>query len=129
MDSINERFKYLRKQCDKTQEEWASVLGITRAGICDIESGRRNVTDKHIRLLSVEPINGKFVNEEWLRTGQGEMFKPLSRSETIAGFAGELLKTEEDSFKRRLIELLAELDDAEWEMLERLAKKLTEKMD
>ena len=57
------------------------------------------------------------------------MFKPLSRSETIAGFAGELLKTEEDSFKRRLIELLAELDDAEWEMLERLAKKLTEKMD
>ena len=59
------------------QEEWGCILGISRPGVSDIESGRRNVTDKHIKLLCVEPIQGKYVNEEWLRTGQGEMFKEL----------------------------------------------------
>ena len=127
MDSINERFKELRKECKKTQEEWASLLGISRAGICDIESGRRNVTDKHIKLLSVEPVDGKYINDEWLRTGEGDMFKPLTRSETIAKFAGELMKDEEDSFRRRLIELLSELNEDEWVLIENLAKKLAKK--
>ena len=127
VDSINERFKELRKECKKTQEEWASLLGISRAGICDIESGRRNVTDKHIKLLSVEPVDGKYINDEWLRTGDGEMFKPLTRSETIAKFAGELMKDEEDSFRRRLIELLSELTEDEWVLIENLAKKLAKK--
>lgn len=129
VDSINERFKELRKECKKTQEEWASLLGISRAGICDIESGRRNVTDKHIKLLSVEPVDGKYINDEWLRTGDGEMFKPLTRSETIAKFAGELMKDEEDSFRRRLIELLSELNEDEWVLIENLAKKLAKKID
>ena len=126
MESVNNRFKQLRKACEKSQEEWGNLIGITRAGVCDIEAGRINVTDKHIKLLAIEPINGKYINVDWLLNGTGEMFVPMNRDEQISKFAGELLK-EDDSFKKRLIEALSKLDENEWELLEKIAKKLAKK--
>ena len=55
------------------------------------------------------------------------MFVSLTRSETISSFAGTLLKEEDDSFKRQLIEVLAQLNENEWEVLEGIAKKLSKK--
>lgn len=91
MNTINERFRELRRTCRKNQEEWGNILGISRPGVSDIESGRRNVTDKHIKLLCVEPICGKYINENWLRTGQGEMFIPLPEEDEFAIYVEELL--------------------------------------
>ena len=125
---INKRFRELRKMCKKSQEEWADIMGLSRSGIADIEAGRRNVTEKHIRLLSIESIDGKYINEDWLRTGDGDPFKKLTRSQVITDFAADLIK-EDDSFKTRLIEALAKLNDDEWEILENLAKDLSNKKD
>ena len=125
---INRRFRELRKMCKKSQEEWADIMGLSRSGIADIEAGRRNVTEKHIRLLSIESIDGKYINEDWLRTGDGDPFKKLTRNQVITDFAADLIK-EDDSFKSRLIEALAKLGDDDWEALERLALKLSNKKD
>ena len=68
---INERFKELRKAFGLSQEELGNKIGLSKSGISNIESGTRNVTDKHIKLICSEfPIN-----EDWLRTGAGEMRK------------------------------------------------------
>ena len=91
--------------------------------ITNYETGLRTPTDAVLKSICRE-FN---VNENWLRTGEGEMFKPLSRSETIAKFAGELMKDEDDSFRRQLVEALAQLDEKEWEVLAGIAKKLTKK--
>ena len=91
--------------------------------ITNYETGLRTPTDAVLKSISRE-FN---VNEDWLRTGEGEMSKPLSRSETIAKFAGELMKDEDDSFRRQLVEALAQLDEKEWEVLAGIAKKLTKK--
>ncbi len=125
MDEFNKRISYLIEQLGIKKTAFAERINVSQPYVSQLCSGASNPSDRTI----VDICREFNVNEEWLRTGQGEMFKPLTRSEVIAGFAGELLKTEEDSFKRRLVELLAELDESEWEMLERLAKKLTEKMD
>ena len=125
---INKRFRELRKMCKKSQEEWADIMGLSRSGITEIEAGRRNVTEKHIKLLSIEPIDGRYINEDWLRTGDGDPFKKLTRSQVITDFAADLIK-EDDSFKSRLIEALAKLGDDDWEALEKLAKKLANKKD
>lgn len=125
---INKRFRELRKICKKSQEGWADIMGLSRSGIADIEAGRRNVTEKHIKLLSIESIDGKYINEDWLRTGDGDPFKKLTRNQVITDFAADLIK-EDDSFKSRLIEALAKLGDDDWEALERLAKKLANKKD
>lgn len=125
---INRRFRELRKICKKSQEEWADIMGLSRSGITEIEAGRRNVTEKHIKLLSIKSIDGKYINEDWLRTGDCDPFKKLTRNQVITDFAADLIK-EDDSFKSRLIEALAKLGDDDWEALERLALKLSSKGD
>ena len=106
MESINERFRRLRELCGKTQTEWASILGLSRSGIADIEAGRRNVTDKHIRLLCIEPVCGKYINEEWLKTGDGEPFKKMSPEEEVASYVSDLL---EDDTENPLYEIIKEI--------------------
>ena len=125
MNELSKRISTLIESLGLKKTAFADKINVSQAFVSQLCAGTKQPSDRTIADICRE-FN---VNEEWLRTGQGEMFKPLSRSEVIADFAGELLKTEDDRFKRRLIELLAELDESEWEMLERLANKLTKKMD
>lgn len=121
--ALAERIKEIRKIKKMRQSVFGEKLGVKEATVTSWETGTRNPSEAVILAICKE-FN---INEEWLRFGKGEMLKPITRSETIAHFAGELMKDEEDSFKRRLFELLAQLDEHEWEMLERLAEKLTKK--
>lgn len=127
MESINNRFRQLRETCQKSQEEFGKVLGITKSGVSDIEREKRNVTEQHLIMLS----NWKDfpINIDWLRTGEGKMFIQRTRNQIITDFLGELIVEEDVTFKKRLIEALAELDERDWEGLEKLANKLTNKKD
>lgn len=122
---MKDRIKELRKTLGLTLEEFGARLGVKKTTISRIENGVNSITDQMFTSICRE-YN---VNEEWLRMGEGEMFSPLTRSETIAKFAGELMKDEEESFRRQLIEVLAQLDEKEWEVLEGIAKKLAQKKD
>lgn len=120
-----ERLKKTRVTLGIKQADFAKELTISQGHASDIENGRKSVSDRIVEIVVL-----KFgINEEWLRNGTGEMFVPKTRSETIAKFAGNLMKEEDSSFKRRLIEALAELDESEWEMLEKLAESLANKKD
>lgn len=123
MEPTNERFVKLRKACGKNQSEFAKILGLSRSGVTAIETGQRKVTDKHIIMLS--NWTERPINTDWLITGEGEMFLSKSRNQTITDFAGDLIKEEDESFKKRLIEALAQLDEDDWEVLERIAIKIT----
>ncbi len=122
---MNERVKELRKYLKMSQEDFGKLLGITKSGVSDIESGRRKVTEQHIFMLKSQ----KNVNEHWLRDGTGEMFVEQTRDEQIASFIGDMLKDEGESFKRRLISALANMDEVGWEALEKLVDALHEKKD
>ena len=117
-----QRFKELRKALDIKQGDFAKELAISQGHASDIENGRKAVSNRIIEILSLKYS----VNEEWLRTGNGDMFVPMTRSETIAKFAGELLK-EEESFKKRLISALAKLDEKQWEVLESIVNEIAQK--
>lgn len=119
------RFKEMRKKLKIKQGDLAKELAISQGHASDIENGRKTVSDRIMEILALK-YN---ISKEWIETGNGEMFVPKTRSETIASFAGSLMKEEEESFKRRLVEALAELDEEEWEMLEKLAQKLANKKD
>ena len=122
---MKDRIKKIRKELDLTQQEFADRIGIKRGGVANYEIGRNEPADAVISLICRE-FN---VNEEWLRTGQGEMFIQRTRNQIITDFAGDLI-TEPDSFKTRLIEGLAKLDTSDWEDIERIILKLTsEKAD
>ncbi len=119
---MNERVKEIRKALNMSGEAFGQSLGVGRATISQIESGKISLTDRNIK-----NICEKFhVNEEWLREGKGEMFVQLSRDEEIAAFVGRVQFEAEDSFKKRFIAMLSALDTEEWEVLEKMALKLYE---
>ena len=94
------------------------------------KTSKKDIPNHGFGLSIIEDICEKFnANEKWLRTGEGEMFIRKTRSETIADFMVDMLNEEEPSYKRRLIEALAELSTDEWKLLENITLKLAEKKD
>jgi transcriptional regulator with XRE-family HTH domain len=78
-ETVNERVKLLRKTLGMTQVEFAEKLGIYGGSISVIEAGvRTGVTNQNIFLICTPNRlqDGKTVNQDWLRTGKGEMFIP-----------------------------------------------------
>lgn len=120
---MNERLRKLRKTLDLTQQTFADRIGIARGNIGSYEVGKSNLSDAVISLICRE-FN---VNEHWLRTGEGEMFIELTKEEEIASFFGEVLRDEDDSFKKRLISGLAALDETGWEVLENFLNSIQRK--
>lgn len=122
---MNERLKYLRKTLDVTQQEFADRIGIKRNSYANYETGRNTPIDAIILSICRE-FN---VNEEWLRNGTGDMFLPVDRHAEIAKLTRQLLDEESDSFKNRLISVLANLTEEQWEVLADIAEKLTKEKD
>ena len=125
MDAFGERIENLIKQLGITKTKFAEKLSVSQPYISKIIISGYVPSDRLI-----EDICEKFnANEKWLRTGEGEMFIRKTRSETIADFMVDMLNEEEPSYKRRLIEALAELSTDEWKLLENNTLKLAEKKD
>lgn len=122
---MRNRIKQIRKESGLTQVEFGEKIGVKGNTVTNYETGLRNPTDA-VMLSICREFN---VNEDWLRTGQGEMFIPRTRNQIITDFAGDLIN-EPESFRTRLIEGLAKLDTSDWEDIERIVLKLVnEKAD
>ena len=72
---IGERIKELRKALGMTQEKFAERIGLKRNSVALIELGR-DTSDQTIFAICREFR----VNEDWLRTGAGDMFVPTPAS-------------------------------------------------
>lgn len=73
---INERLVQLRKSLGLSVRAFADKVNVSGGLISNIENGRRELTDRTILDICRE-FN---VNEKWLRTGEGEMFRDDERS-------------------------------------------------
>lgn len=107
----------------KSQDLFASFLGIPKANLSSYETGRRTPTDAVIQLICEKCS----VNEEWLRNGIGEPFQPENKNDEISKLFGNVLKSSDNDFKYRLINALAKLDDSGWDNLEKLLDTIYEK--
>lgn len=117
---MDERIKQLRAYLGLTQQEFAEKLGMKRNSIANYETGRNEPIDAVVALIC-KTFN---VNEQWLRTGEGEMLVQLSPSEELAAFTAQLQR--EDSFRRRFIAALSTLDPDAWDYVERFMRQLIE---
>ena len=117
--SLNERFSKIRKSLGMTQEKFGNELGLNKSSISNIEKNIRSVTDKHIKLLS-STFN---VNEEWIRTGEGEMFTPHDIDEDLAFAFGQISAVKNDKLKEALL-LLTELTDDQLICIANMVKAL-----
>lgn len=112
---MKERIRQIRKDCKLTQAMFGQRIGVKGNTIANYESGLRVPTDAAVLAICREYS----VNEDWLRTGNGEPYVKKSKSEELFAFVGDLL-TGSDTFKARLISALAKLSTEEWATLERI---------
>ena len=70
---MQERIKMLRKTLNLTQQEFGKRIGTTQNAIGNYEIGHRSPSSSVINNI----CKTFSVNEEWLRTGEGEMFLEL----------------------------------------------------
>lgn len=86
MDELKDRIRAVRKQSQfKTQESFAVALGTTRPAIASYELGKVVPSETFIQLLCSKFL----INENWLRTGEGEM-KSESDEDMLSRIAGEM---------------------------------------
>lgn len=121
---MNERIKTLRLELSLTQSEFGEKLGISQNYVWMIEKGDRVPSDRTV--ADICRVFG--VNEDWLRTGQGEKYLRLSRKETVAAYVGKILGGKVTPLEETLIEFMAETSPQEWEELARIINRFTEKM-
>ena len=124
-NSVGGRIASLRKKIGMTQEEFANSICMSRSNLSNIEKDRFTITDRVI-----DTICAKFgVNEDWLRTGEGEMFPPKTPDEEYAELLGGLLADEPESFRRKLVMNICKLSDDQIEAVRRFMRTLFEDHD
>lgn len=122
MNKINERFKQIRKDQGLTQAGFASKLNLSRSAVGNYDIGRTILTDRTIsdvcRIFNV--------NEKWLRTGVGDMYRsPIGQTNELVRLITDLIQTVDDSTKLFIIEYLKS-NDNEKELIKKIMRTVKE---
>lgn len=114
----------LRKELNLTQADFGLKINLTRSSIANIETGQRGLTDR-----TISDICRVFnVNEEWLRTGDGPMFRPKKGLDNeLAEHIADLIKTDDELTKAFILELL-KLSPEEMEVIKKILLNVNDYM-
>ena len=106
---MKDRIREVREHFRLSMEKFGSRIGIGKASISLLESGKNNPSVQTITLICRE----FGVNEQWLRTGEGEMFEQTRAS------VPDRLSTEYDLSReqRSVIEAFLDLDPQERDVI------------
>lgn len=124
METVGSRISKVVESSGLTKTAFAQRLNVGQPLVSQICADKTNPSDRTIADICRE-FN---VSEKWLRTGEGEMFVPLTRDQELAAFFGRTLSSESPEFVRRLVSVLAHLSVEEWELLEKMATKLADEI-
>lgn len=120
-DIMKDRIRVIRKKKGLTQDEFADKVNLTKNYISLVENGNRTLAERTIsdicRIFSI--------NEEWLRTGNGEM-DSLPEDEEAA-YVSELLEDSDNDFYdliKAFMKTYCESGEKEKQILKSFAKDL-----
>ena len=121
--TLAERITYIQKNSKLNQTEFGNRVGISQQYLSQICNGKKTPSDR-----TIQDICREFdVNEVWLRTGEGEPFNERTREEEIMRFAVRAAKGSE-GFRKQLAYMLSQLDEEDWENLEKIYQKQLDKI-
>ena len=99
MADIKDRIKLARTTLGKTQAEFAQAINRTQSLFARYENGTNNINDRTIADICRE-FN---VNEQWLRTGEGPMFREQDNLDNMLTADVAKLVRSSDEFTKNLI--------------------------
>lgn len=99
-----ERVKYLRKELGLTLEKFGDAIGLKKSALSLIENGKNALTEANTLSICRE-FN---VNEEWLRTGNGEWRVHLPEKDELASIVYGILQPDakNDSFYNIILSIV-----------------------
>jgi transcriptional regulator with XRE-family HTH domain len=102
--TISKRIRQLRKTLNMSQIAFAKAIHISKGYIAELECEHRRVNDRLIHLISLT----FGVNENWLRTGEGNMFFNISadKLQRMVGLFEQLPSNFQDYVMQQVEELL-----------------------
>lgn len=106
---MKDRIREVREHFGLSMEKFGSRIGIGKASISLLESGKNNPSVQTITLICRE----FGVNEQWLRTGEGEMFEQ-TRASVLDRLSTEYNLSRE---QRSVIEAFLDLDPQERDVI------------
>lgn len=109
---LKERLKEIRKMKQLTQDEFGKKIGISNTAVSKIERGENNLSEQNIISICREFD----VNEQWLRTGEGDIFLEIPREDIFIEAAVSLSK-ENDKFAMEAVVKYWQLDESEKKIL------------
>lgn len=115
MNSIGDRIKSIRISENLSQEEFGKKLNLSRSIISCYEKGLREITTRSIKDI-VREFN---IDENWIYTGEGEMYHEITDDEEFSYMIGTLL-AENDDNKIKFIKLMLDLDESYWPIITNL---------
>lgn len=116
---MNKRIKEVREYSELTQEEFGKRIGSARNTIANYETGNRTPSNAVITSICRE-FN---VNEEWLRTGKGEMFLSVNKDERFAANVGKIQRTDDETIIR-WVNAIAETNPSALKEIEEFMKRI-----
>ena len=116
----NMRVKQVREALGLSQSEFSKKVRLGLGTIKNIEGDRIKPNPRYFDQIA-EACGASVI---WLETGEGEMFRKMTRREKIANFVSETLADESDDFKSQLILTLAALSEDGWIKLKAAAEEL-----
>lgn len=122
---MNERIKELRKELNLTLEKFGERLGIQKATLSKIENGTVSITERNIAAICRE-FN---VNENWLRTGEGDIHIQISEEDELMQWAGKVLSKQSSDFQYRFVKMLMGLTEEQWQVFEDKVRELASNPD
>lgn len=119
-DEITPRVKILRQALGMSQTDFGTKIGVTRGVINNLDRGLTDLQDPLLSLIC-SVFNAR---REWLETGEGEMFEPEDAEAPFYDAMGIITNDDPDSFRKRFVIALAELDDAGLDAMEQFIRSL-----
>lgn len=117
---MKDRIKMVRKSVGLNQTDFGERIGVKQNTVALYESGSREPSNSVLALI----CNSFNVNEEWLRTGAGEMFVPITKNQEIALFLERVSSMDDQEFIKRLSLALARMGPSGWDAVEKFIDEL-----
>ena len=122
---MNNRIRTLRKELNLTLDKFGEQIGLKKSSLSQIENGKCAITEQTIKSICRE-FN---VNENWLRTGEGDIHIQMSEEDELMKWAGKVLSKQSSDFQYRFVKMLMGLTEEQWHVFEDKVRELTSDSD
>lgn len=102
MHDISDRLKEVRANLSLSQAAFSEKIKVGVSTVAAWEIGSRKIKDIHI--LQICQTFG--VDENWLRSGEGQMYRMLNTDNNLAIEVGKLLSSKDEWTKNAVVQFL-----------------------